>query len=154
MTAKRHQTDFIRLYDQGRYTCYWLATTLALSKELFGFFEKALSDWRFAAVTERGEFLEFGALLGGQARWDFDLYARMEVAMAVALEVFDAFAFDPKRRPGLRAGGDLNHRLAFERGYFNFRPERRLNETDGDFAVQIIAVTLKDFMGRDVQDDV
>lgn len=95
--------------------------------------------------------MEFGFLLLSQSRWDFHLYARVQIAVAVALEVFDAFAFDAKDCPRLSACGDLNDSLAFERGHFNFRPQCRLNEADRHFAVQIVAIALKNFVLSDMQ---
>jgi hypothetical protein len=125
-----------------------------LSEKLLRLLKKTLSDGHFASITKGGEFLELGFLFLAQSCRDLDLYARVQVAVAVALKVLDSFAFDAEGGPGLGAGRDLDDRFAFERGHFNFRAERGLNETDGDFAVQIVAIALKNFVGRHVQDDV
>ena len=89
-----------------------------------------------------------------QARRNFDLNADVQIAVAIALQIFHALAFDAKGRARLRAGGNFNRRPAVERRHFNFRAESRLDKTDRHFAEQVVAVALKNFMRLDMQHDV
>src|SRR5216117_2114870 len=117
-----------------------------LLKEVFGFFEKALADGAFLAAAELGEFLELGFLLGGQIRRNFNVDAHVQVAVAVALNVFDLFTFEPEHGAGLCAGGDTDAGLAIQRRDLDFGPERRLHEIDRHLAQEIIAIALENFM--------
>src|SRR6516164_6495905 len=86
--------------------------------------------------------------------WHLNLNAHMQITIAVALKVLYPFAFDPEGSTGLCAGGNLNHRLAVQRGYLDFRAEGRLNKADRSLAEQIITVALEKFVRFDVQNDV
>src|SRR5437667_6999191 len=125
-----------------------------LLKEVFGFFEKALAEGAFLAAAELGEFLELGFLRGRQMRRNFNVDAHVQVAVAVALNIFDAFALEPEHGAWLGSGGHADAGLAIERGDLDFRPERRLDEVDRHFAKKIIAISLEDFMGSNVQDHI
>ncbi len=123
-------------------------------KEVFGFFEEALADGAFLAAAELGEFLELGFLRGRQMRRDFDVDSHVQIAVAVALNVFDAFAFEAEHGAWLCSGRDANAGLAIEGGDLDFRAERRLDEVDRHLAQEIIAIALKDFMWSHVQNHV
>ena len=123
-------------------------------KEVFGFFEEALADGAFLAAAELGEFFELGFLRGGQMRRNFNVDANVQVAVAVALNVFDPFTFEPEHGAGLCAGGDTDAGLAIQRGDLDFGPEGRLDKIDRDLAQKIITIALKDFMRSHVQDHV
>ena len=119
--------------------------------KFFGLFKKTLADGVDVFVAKRGEFLQLGLLFGRQARRHLDLDAHVQIAMAVALQVFHALALDAERRMRLRAGGDFDDRPAIERRHFNFRAERGLNKTHRHLAKQIVAVALENFMRLEVQ---
>ena len=74
--------------------------------------------------------------------------------MAVALNVFDPFTFEPEHGAGLCAGGDTDAGLAIQRRHLDFGPERRLHEIDRHLAEEIIAIALENFMRSHVQDHV
>src|ERR1700691_4495325 len=74
-------------------------------EKLFCLLEKTMRERRFVPVARRGEFLQFYFLLVVQPRRHFDLHANMQIAVAVALQIFYALALHAKRRRGLRAGG-------------------------------------------------
>jgi hypothetical protein len=74
---------------------------------------------------------KLGLLFRGQARRHFDLDADVQIAVAVALQVFHALAFDAEGRARLRAGGDFDRRPAVERRHFNFRAERAWTKLTG-----------------------
>ena len=76
-------------------------------EQFFGLFKKAFADGIGVFAAGFGEFLQFGLLLRGQVRRDFDLDAHVQIAAAVALEIFHALALDPEGCARLRAGGDL-----------------------------------------------
>jgi len=132
----------------------WSVHTPGSLKEVFGLFEKALADGAFLAAAELGEFLELAFLRGGQMRRNFHIDAHVQVAVAVALNVFDAFAFEPEHGARLCAGRDTDAGLAIERRDLNFRAEGRLDKVDRHLAQKVIAIALKDFMRLRVQDHV
>src|SRR6266404_3890185 len=120
-------------------------------KEVFGFFEEALADGAFLAAAELGEFLELGFLRGRQMRRNFDIDAHVQVAMTVALNVFNAFAFEPEHGARLCARRDTDAGLAIERRDLDFRPEGRLDKVDRHLAQKIIAIALENFMRSNVE---
>ena len=87
-------------------------------------------------------------------RRHFHLDAHVQIALAVALQIFHALALDAEGRAGLRAGGNFDRGPAFQRGHFNFRAERGLDKTHRHFAEQIVAVALENFVRLDVQDHI
>ena len=74
----------------------------------------------------------------------------MKVAAPPAV-LAEALSGDAERAPRVRAGRNLDDRFVFQRGHFNLRAQRRLHETDGHLADQIIAVALENFMLLDVE---
>ncbi len=123
-------------------------------EEGFGFVEEALGAGVDVGVAEFGEFLEFGFLGVIEMGGDFDGDAGEEVAGAVALDVFDAVAFEAEDGVVLGAGGDFDVGLAGEGGDFEFSAEGGLDEADGDFADEVVVFAGEDFVGFDVEDDV
>src|ERR1043166_2247194 len=123
-------------------------------KEIFGLFKKSLAERAFFAVTELGEFLELGFLVSGKMRWHFDVDAHVQIALPIALNIFNAFPLEPKHRGRLRARGNFYGRLTFQRRYFNVRAERSLDEIYRHLAKQIVAVALEYRVRFDVQHDI
>ena len=74
----------------------------------------------------------------------------MQITLAVALKIFQAAAFQPEQRAGLRAGGNFNHRPAFEGRHLNFRAQRSLYKTHRNFAEQIVAFARKNLVRLDL----
>src|SRR5688572_229096 len=66
----------------------------------------------------------------------------------------DPLVTQPKHLPGLRLHGDLDLRLAVERGNLDFAAERRGCEADRHFAMQVGAFALEDRMRLELDDDV
>ena len=131
-----------------------LTPTVESAEKVFGFFEKAPRDGVHAFIAKFGEFLEFGPLGVVEVGGNFDGDADVEVSMAEALDVFDAFALEAESGAGLGAGRDFDVRLAAQRGDFHLRAESGLHEAHRHFADQIIAVALKDVVRLDVEDNV
>ena len=84
-------------------------------------------------------------------RGHFHVDADVQVALTVALDVLDSFAAQSEQRSRLRASGDFNGGFVCERGYLNFRAERRLNKTHGHFAQQIVTVALENIVRLEMQ---
>src|SRR5438552_15945751 len=74
--------------------------------------------------------------------------------MAVPLDVLHSFAFEPKHSAWLGAGWHLNRHFAIQGRYDNLGAQGGLNETNGHFTQQIVAIALEDFVRFYVQDDV
>jgi len=123
-------------------------------EQFFCFFKKTFADGVGVFAAQFSKFLQFGFLFVVQARRNFDLNAHVQIAVAIALQIFHTVAFDPKGRARLRAGGDLYRCPAIKRGHFNFRAESRLDKTDRHFAEQVVAVALENFMRPDMQHDI
>jgi hypothetical protein len=71
------------------------------------FLEEALARGVFRAVAEPGVFFQFGLLHRGKPGGYFHCKGHMDVARTVTLDVFHAFAFEPKESAGLGADGIL-----------------------------------------------
>src|SRR6516162_4763723 len=93
-----------------------------LLKKILRFVEEALAKRAFLSVAKVGEFLKLGFLRGGQVRRHFDVYANVQVAVAVALNVFNAFSFQAEHRARLCAGRNLNRSLPLQGRDVYFRP--------------------------------
>src|SRR4051812_30329012 len=128
--------------------------SLPSPEQTLGFFKKTLADRAFFAVTEFGELSQLRLLGGGQMRRHFNVDAHMEIAMAIALDVFDALAFQPDHSTRLRAGWDFNRHFPIERGYGDFSAKGCLDETHGYLAQEIIAVALEDGVRLNMHDNV
>src|ERR1039458_112131 len=129
-------------------------TRHASLEKLLGLLEKSLRERGFLAVAERGELMQLRLLRTVQMRRHLDLDANVQIALAIALQIFHAAAFESQQRAGLRAGGNFDRRTAFERRHFNLRAQRGLHKTHGNFAEQIVAVARKNFVALDVQENI
>src|SRR5438067_5016421 len=78
----------------------------------------------------------------------------MEVAVAIALDIFDAFAFEPEHGGRLSARGDANAGLAVESRHLDFGAESSLNKIYRDFAKQVVSVALKNLVRPDMNHDI
>jgi len=72
----------------------------------------------------------------------------------IAVNIADAFSFEPEDFSRLRAGGDLHFDFAFERRDVDLRAQGRLNEADGDFADNVQALSDKKRMRLDLDYDI
>src|SRR5205814_5341438 len=124
------------------------------AKQILGLFKKALALGILLAAAQVGKLLELRALRRGELRWHLNINPHVQIAVPVALKVFDAFALEPEHGARLRAGGDFEQRFAVERGHFDFGSQRRLHEAHRHLAQKIVAVALEKFVGANVQDDV
>ena len=70
----------------------------------------------------------------------------IQVAWVAGANAFDALAAQTKLLASLRAFRNVNGRFATERGHIDFAAEGRFAEADGDRAMQVIAIALKDFV--------
>ena len=134
---------------------YVLIALLILSGLLYtirtGFAQGRLLGDMVALITGKlsslrdGEKKVAGQVTGFQA---FCIAVASHVAVQVALDAgvqaLDAFAAQAELFAVLRAFGDGNDGLAFERGHFGFAADGRRGEADGHDAVQVVAVALED----------
>ena len=70
----------------------------------------------------------------------------IQVARVAGANPFDAFAAQTKLFASLRAFRDVNGRFATECGHIDFAAQGRFAKADGDRAMQVIAIALKDFV--------
>src|SRR5580765_1736175 len=131
-----------------------IMTGRALAEQSLGALEKALALRTFLAVAKIGELLKLRLLCGGKLRRHFHVNPDVQITVAIALKILHTLAFEAEQCARLRAGGNFDERLAVERGHFDLRAERGLNKTHRHFAKQIVAVTLEDFVGFDVQHNI
>jgi len=87
-------------------------------------------------------------------RRHFDVYPHVQVAVAVALDIFHSLATQTEHRPWLRAGRNLYAGLSIQGRDFDLGAKSGLDEAHWQFAKQIIAVALKDVMRFDMEDNV
>ena len=73
-------------------------------------------------------------------------YAHAQITLAIALQIFYAAPLQPAAPSAGCRRGNLDGCPAFQRGHFDFGPERRLHKTHGNFADQVIAVARKNFV--------
>lgn len=137
-----------RRWTRDRQVIRWL------TENILGFFEEAFAERVDVDVAHFAEFLELGFLGGVEVAGNLDDDFDVEIAVTVALETFNPFPFEAEDGVGLGAGGDADLGLAGEGGHFDFRAEGRLDELDGDLADEIVAITMKDFVSFDVENDV
>ena len=116
--------------------------------------KKALGLWVHVFIAQPGEFLQLCPLGRVQMGRHLDCDADVQIAMTVALNIFDTFAFKPKHRTRLSARWNLDVGFAIEGGDIEFGPEGGLHKTNGHFAKQIVAIALKDGMRFDVKHNV
>ena len=127
---------------------------MELTEKLLCLFKERTAHGADAVIAQFAEFGEFGLLLGIEPGWYLDDDADMEVAVAVALNVFYALAAQPQNRPGLCPGGDVDTGFAAQCGDFNFGTKRGLHETDWHFAKEVVSVTLENLVIPDVKNTV
>ena len=65
-------------------------------KEILRFLEKALTERAFLPVAQLCELLKLRLLRGSEVRGHFDHHTHMQVAVPVALDIFDTFALQPE----------------------------------------------------------
>ena len=80
-----------------------------------------------------------------------DIDADVQIAMAIALNILYALAFQAKHRARLSARRNLDHGPPVQRWHFDFGAQRSLRETHRHLAKQIVAVTLENGMGLGVE---
>ena len=105
-------------------------------------------------VAQFAELSKFGLLLGVKSRRNLDNDADMQVAVAVALDVFHPLASQSKNGSGLGAGWDIEPRPAAEGGHINFGAERGLREADRYLALKVIAIALEKLVLLHVQENI
>lgn len=128
-----------------------LESRLISAEQILCLLEETLADGIHVLVARFGELLQPGFLRVGQLRGHFDIDADMQIAAAVALKIFYAFAAQSEHRVGLCTSGDFDRGLVGERGHLHFRTQRGLDETHGHFAKQIVAVALENFVRLEMQ---
>src|SRR5438477_4531726 len=129
-------------------------TYIGSSKEIAGFGKKAAANRIDIFVAQPGEFLELGFLDGVQMRRYFDSNAHVQIAVSVALDIFYPLAFDAKNGAILGARRDVDPCLRVERRHIDLCAEGGLHEADRDFADQIVAFAMKNFVRLDVKNHV
>jgi hypothetical protein len=100
------------------------------------------------------ELLEQLALAGRELLRHLDEDAVARVATATALEHRHPFPTEPQHVAVLGARGHLELRDAAEDGYVDLGPEGGLDEREGEPAMEVVAVSLEELVGPEVQDDV
>ena len=118
---------------------------LASKGQSFWLFQKDFCRGRRPLPSQSaGEFLQLRLLFRVQVCRHFHLDADMQVAVAMALQIFNALAFDAETagRVGCRAG-ILTVALPSRVGTSISAPKRGLDETDRHFAEQIVAFAWK-----------
>src|SRR5258708_4471999 len=83
-----------------------------------------------------------------------DVNAHMQIAAAIALNIFDAFALNPKHCARLGARWNFNRSFTVQRGHADFGAERSLHKIYRDFTKQIVGLALKNIVGFDVENDI
>lgn len=105
-------------------------------------------------VAKGGELFQFGALRAVEPCWHFDVHPDTQVAMAVAFEVAESFAFQTENGAVLCAGRDSDLRRAVECWHFDVGAQRGLRKTYGHIAQEVISVASENIVRFDVEDDV
>ena len=123
------------------------------AEKILGFFQEALADGIHRFVAQLGELLQLGALGGVEAGGHLDIRPHQQVAVAVALHVFDSPAFQSKYGAGLGPRRHFDQGFAGERGHLDLRAQGGLHKADGHLAIQVVALALEDFMLLDMDDD-
>ena len=87
-------------------------------------------------------------------RWNLDLHAHQQIAVSIALHVFDTLAFKAKDHAGLGARGHFDLGRIGQRRDCKDAPQRGLRKTAGDIACQIVPFATENLVALDVQNDV
>src|SRR6267142_3322589 len=123
-------------------------------KQILRLFEEALAQRAFIAITQLSKFLQFCLLCCREMRWHFDVYAHMQVAVAVTLDILDSLPFEPEHGSGLSAGWNFQGCFPVQRRHFDIVAQRRLNKAYRHFTKQIVAIALENFVRLNVKNDV
>src|SRR5256885_5707383 len=107
--------------------------------------------FRGRLALDLGELLEQGALLRGQLDGRPDMDAHVEIAATPFPDARQPLATQTVHRTGLRAGCDLQGRVAVRRRDPNLRAEGRLGERDREVVNQVVALALEPWILGDVQ---
>src|SRR5262249_36512688 len=124
------------------------------AKQLFGFLKEALAERIFFSAAKLREFLELVFLRGREMSWDFDVDSDVEVAVAIALDIPNAVTFEAEHGARLGAGRNFDDCFSVHGRNLDLRAQGGLNKTYGDFAKQVVAVALEEFVWANVQNDV
>jgi hypothetical protein len=93
-------------------------------------------------------------LVFGQFDRCFDQDVAVQITGVAGAHAFDALAAQPELLAGLGAFGDVNRRLARQRGHVNFAAQCGGDDADRYRAVQVIAVALEDIVFLEADFDV
>ena len=97
-----------------------------LQKVVFDLFEQSLFRRQVVDRQRFRQLLQQLLLLARHLRGHLDVDMHVQVAARVAVEDGDALVTQAELRAVLRAFGDLQLIRLFERGNFDFSPQRRL----------------------------
>src|SRR5205814_468703 len=100
----------------------------AALKELLRFFEKRLRRRFVGVAADAGEVLEDLALLARERRRHLHLHAHELVAGVAAAQAGHSLPAEAKGRAALGGGGNLQRRLAGERGHLDVPAQCRERE--------------------------
>ena len=84
------------------------------------------------------------ALMLCQFDWRLHCNVTVQVARVAGTHALDAFAAQTELLASLGAFGNIDGRFATECGYIDFTAQGSFAKTDGDGAMQVVAVALKD----------
>ena len=102
---------------------------------------------RHAALFAK--FFEQFFLTSGQFGWNLNLDDKQLVAGTVVLEAGNAQAFDAQDLILLRAGRNLDDRIAFQRGDLNLSSEYGCGKMNRDVTEDILSLALEDLVRLD-----
>jgi len=109
----------------------------------------AMRLWTVLASAPRQRLLKLlnqVDLIFAQVNRRFETNTTHQVSRGAAAHGFDAFTAEPKHAPGLRFLRDFECHLTGERRNFNFTPKAGGREADGDFTVEVGAISGEDGM--------
>jgi len=129
-------------FTKGRYGAESGPRLGDLLKQVLSLFEETLSQRAFIAITQLSKFLQFCLLCCREMRWHFDVYAHMQVAVAVTLDILHSLSFEPEHGSGLSAGWNFQGCFPVQRRHFDIVAQRRLNKAYRHFTKQIVAIAL------------
>src|SRR6266446_4552867 len=128
--------------------------TSNIPEEFPGAFEETFAQWCVFFAAERGELLDFVALLAVQSRRHFDKQTREQITALAPVDVHDSFPAQFKQLPALCARRHFELRFALQGGHVHFATERGHAERNRHFAIKMIVLALEDFVFLDVNDGV
>src|SRR2546427_1665773 len=116
--------------------------------------EEALRQRVPLLARETGELLEQLPLPGRELARRLDEHADDLVSPTVAVQVGDAASLQPEDLARLGARGDLDPRLAVERGHLDLRPQGGLSEAERDLAHHVGSLADEERMLAHAEHDV